>query len=94
MTQRMIGLAGAAAALLTFTIVTPSLAWGPWIDPYEDRLDRAENRYDERHDNGRRDRIEDRADRTEDRLDRNGVELGHAFDRHERKSWRRIVTPE
>jgi hypothetical protein len=80
MTQRMIGLAGAAAALLTFTIVTPSLAWGPWIDPYEDRLDRAENRYDERHDNGRRDRID--------------VELGHAFDRHERKSWRRIVTPE
>lgn len=50
---------------------------GHWVlntracpDLVEDRLDRRENRRDERYDHGRRDRREDVRDRREDRRDR------------------------
>lgn len=88
---KKLSLTGAAVAILTLSTVTASQARDPGLDGVENRIDRAENRIDERTDNGRRDRIEDRLDRAEDRLDRHDIEFDHRFDRHERRSWRRIV---
>jgi hypothetical protein len=92
MERRAVGLAGAAAVLMALTVTTPALAWNDWLDQKEDKLDRAENRYDERHDNSRRDVLEDRADRVEDRLDKAGYDNKSALDRHERRRWRAIAT--
>jgi hypothetical protein len=93
MRLKMVSRVGAAAAILILTSVTASQARDPGLDGVENRIDRAENRIDERTDNGRRDRIEDRLDRVEDRLDYREIEFDHAFDRHERRSWRRIALP-
>lgn len=61
-----------------------------FLDRLEDRIDRRENIIDERVDHGRRDVIEDRFDRLEDRRDRAGHDGPSWFDRHERRTWRRI----
>lgn len=82
-------------ALLTVlaaaAITLPAMA-GP-LDRVEDRIDRAEGRIDRQTDDGRLDRIEDRIDAAEGRLDRAGVEGPRRVDRHERRTWRRIVNP-
>jgi hypothetical protein len=88
MKSKTTGIAGAAAVLMVLSVTPPALAWGPWFDLRENRVDRAENRRDERHDYSRRDVLEDRADRVEDRLDRADIEPPGAFDRHERRRWR------
>ena len=58
-------------------------------DQIEDRLDRLENRRDERVDHGRRDRLEDHVDRWEDRRDRLGKPTPNILDRLEHRSWKR-----
>lgn len=89
MTPRSLGLAGAAAALFTLITVTPTLAWTPWLDAAEDRIDRAESIKDRQTDNSRLDVLEDRADRIESRRDKRGFDNAGLFDRHERRSWKR-----
>ncbi|NNE87872.1 MAG: hypothetical protein HKN27_07325 [Silicimonas sp.] len=86
--------------LLTTTIIAaiattaaPTLAEaGPRdrLDRIEDRIDRRENVIDRQTNNGPLDRIEDVADRIEDRRDRQGFDGPSRFDRHERRSWRRL----
>lgn len=58
-------------------------------DRVEDRIDRAENRADERVTYGPRDRIEDVIDRWEDRRDRLNLPRPRWINVHERRSWRR-----
>ncbi|MFV2052226.1 hypothetical protein [Aliiroseovarius sp. YM-037] len=77
-------------AALAGTVSTASVAvaetGGRW-DRIEDRIDRRENRIDERVTHGRRDRIEDVVDRWEDRRDRAGLPTPGRINRHERRSW-------
>ncbi len=58
-------------------------------DRIEDRIDRAENRIDERVTWGPRDRIEDVIDRWEDRRDYRNLPRPRWINRHERRSWHR-----
>ena len=60
------------------------------LDRLEDRIDRRENIVDRRTNNGPRDRLEDIVDRREDIRDRRGFDGPSRFDRHERRSWRRL----
>ena len=81
----------ATTALVLIGVALPVTA-GPrnhaW-DRIEDRLDRLENRRDERVDHGPRDRLEDRIDRWEDRRDRNGKPTPRFINRWEHRSWKR-----
>mgnify|MGYP001828918018 CR=1 FL=1 len=61
------------------------------LDRIEDRIDRRESRIDERVDLGPRDVIEDRIDRRESLRDRRGIEGSLRVDRHERRSWWRLL---
>ncbi len=83
-----------AAALVSTVPMTASAAgWGDRadrLDRIEDRIDRRESRIDEAYDRGPRDVIEDRIDRIESVRDRRGYDGPSPFDRHERRSWRRI----
>lgn len=77
-------------AALAGTVSTAGVAvaenGGRW-DRIEDRIDRRENRLDERVTHGPRDRIEDVVDRWEDRRDRAGKPVPRRINRHERRSW-------
>ena len=87
--QGLMGRAVAVAAVVM--LASPVLAQGGRVDRIEDRIDQAENAIDESVDNGWRDVAEDRVDAREDQADANGVEKYNAIDRHERRTWRRIV---
>lgn len=85
----MMGRAVAVAAVVM--LASPVLAKGERVDAVEDRIDRAENRIDQKVDRGRRDVVEDRVDALEDKADDKGIERYGAIDRHERRTWRRIL---
>jgi hypothetical protein len=89
MIEGLIGRAVAVAAVVM--LASPALAWSDRVDAVEDRIDRAENARDEVMDRGRWDVAEDRADALEDQFDDQGYEISNRIDRHERRSWRRIV---
>jgi hypothetical protein len=88
----MQGLMGRAVVVAAVVMLgSPVLAWGDRVDAVEDRIDRAENARDEAVDKGRWDLAEDKVDALEDRGDDAGYEISNRIDRHERRSWRRIV---
>ena len=79
-------------AALAATSISTGAEAGPRdrLDRLEDRIDRRESYIDEQVDYGPRDVIEDRFDRIESRRDRLGYDGPSRFDRHERRSWRRL----
>jgi hypothetical protein len=88
----MQGLLGRAVAMAAVVMLaSPGLAKDGKIDRIEDRIDRAENAIDERVDRGRWDVVEDKVDTREDNADAKGIEKYNAIDRHERRTWRRIL---
>lgn len=88
----MQGLMGRAVAVAAVVILaSPVLAQGGRVDRLEDKIDQAENAIDESVDKGWRDVAEDKVDSAEDKADANGVEKYNALDRHERRTWRRIL---
>lgn len=89
MMQGLMGRAVAVAAVVL--LAAPVMAQGSRVDNLEDRIDMAENVRDEAVDRGWRDVAEDRIDAREDQADANGVEKYNAIDRHERRTWRRIL---
>ncbi|HEY6919745.1 MAG TPA: hypothetical protein VI412_10810 [Tabrizicola sp.] len=89
MLQGLMGRAVAVAAVVM--LAAPVLAQGGKVDRLEDRIDRAENAIDESVDRGWRDVAEDKIDAREDQADANGVERYNSIDRHERRTWRRIL---
>ena len=89
MLQGLMGRAVAVAAVVM--LAAPVLAQGGKVDGLEDRIDRAENAIDESVDRGWRDVAEDKIDAREDQADANGVERYNSIDRHERRTWRRIL---
>jgi acyl-coenzyme A synthetase/AMP-(fatty) acid ligase len=89
MLQGLVGRAVAMAAVVM--LASPVMANDGRVDNLEDRIDRAENAIDESVDRGWRDVAEDRVDAREDQADANGVEKYNAIDRHERRTWRRIL---
>jgi hypothetical protein len=89
MMQGLMGRAVAVAAVVM--LAAPVLAKDGRVDNLEDRIDHAENARDEAVDRGWRDVAEDKVDAREDQADANGVEKVNAIDRHERRTWRRIL---
>lgn len=89
MLQGLMGRAVAVAAVVM--LAAPVWAKDGRVDNLEDRIDRAENAIDESVDRGWRDLAEDKVDVREDQADANGVEKYNAIDRHERRTWRRIL---
>jgi hypothetical protein len=89
MLQGLMGRAVAVAAVVM--LAAPVMAKDGRVDKIEDRIDRAENAIDESVDRGWRDVAEDKVDAREDQADANGVEKYNAIDRHERRTWRRIL---
>lgn len=89
MLQGLMGRAVAVAAVVM--LASPVLAQGGRVDRLEDRIDEAENAIDESVDRGWRDVAEDKVDAREDQADGKGVEKINAIDRHERRTWRRIL---
>jgi gas vesicle protein len=89
MMQGLMGRAVAAAAVVM--LASPVLAKDGRVDKVEDRIDRAENAIDESVDRGWRDVAEDKADGLEDKFDDQGYEVNSRIDRHERRTWRRIL---
>lgn len=88
----MQGLMGRAVAVATVVMLaSPVLAKDGRVDALEDRIDRAENARDEAVDRGWRDVAEDKVDAREDQADDAGIEKYNAIDRHERRTWRRIL---
>ncbi|WP_295078716.1 hypothetical protein [Tabrizicola sp.] len=87
--QGLMGRAVAVAAVVM--LASPVMAKGERVDAVEDRIDRAENVRDEAVDRGRLDLAEDRADTLEDQFDDQGYEISNRVDRHERRTWRRIL---
>lgn len=87
--QGLMGRAVAVAAVVM--LASPVMAKGERVDAVEDRIDRAENVRDEAVDRGRLDLAEDRADTLEDQFDDHGYEISNRVDRHERRTWRRIL---
>ncbi|MES2543207.1 MAG: hypothetical protein V4720_15190 [Pseudomonadota bacterium] len=87
--QGLMGRAVAVAAVVM--LASPVMAKGERVDAVEDRIDRAENVRDEAVDRGRLDLAEDRADTLEDQFDDQGYEISNRIDRHERRTWRRIL---
>jgi hypothetical protein len=86
------GQMGRAVAVLTVLLMAaPALAKDGRVDAVEDRIDRAENTRDESVDRGRWDVAEDKADVLEDKFDDQGIEANNRIDRHERRTWRRIL---
>ncbi len=86
------GLMGCAVAVAAVVMLgSPVLAKGDRVDAVEDQIDRAENRIDQKVDRGPRDLAEDRLDALEDQADDRGIETYNAIDRHERRTWRRIL---
>ena len=86
------GLTGRAVAVAAAVMLAgPVLAKGERLDAVEDRIDRAENAIDESRDRGWRDVAEDRVDALEDKADDTGRDRYDAIDRHERRTWRRIL---
>jgi len=81
-------LATTALVLIGMTLPAAAGSNHPKWDRIEDRIDRLENRRDERVNHGPRDRIEDRLDRWEDRRDRNGKPVPKFMHRWERHSWK------
>jgi hypothetical protein len=91
MVKRPMGRMFAVAAVVVLAGGTPSLAKDGRVDKVEDRIDRAENQIDKAVDKGRWDVAEDNADVLEDKFDDQGYEIVNRIDRHERRSWRRIL---
>ena len=89
MMQGLMGRAVAVAAVVM--LASPVLAKDGRVDKVEDRIDRAENAIDEGVDRGRWDVAEDKADALEDQFDAQGYEVKNPIDRHERRTWRRIL---
>lgn len=89
MMQGLMGRAVAVAAVVM--LASPVLAKDGRVDRIEDRIDRAENAIDESVDKGWRDVAEDRVDAAEDKADDKDIEKYNAIDRHERRTWRRIL---
>ncbi len=89
MMQKLMGQAVAVAAVVM--LASPVMAKDGPLDELEDRIDRAENAIDEGVDRGWRDVAEDNVDAREDQADANGIEKYNAIDRHERRTWRRIL---
>jgi 3-hydroxyacyl-CoA dehydrogenase len=89
MIEGLMGRAVAVAAVVM--LASPVLAKDGRLDAVEDRIDRAENAVDESVDRGWRDVAEDRADALEDKFDDQGHEVSNPIDRHERRTWRRIL---
>ena len=87
----MQGLVGRAVVVAAVMLASPVLAKDGRIDLWEDKIDLAENAIDESTDNGWRDVAEDKVDAREDQADANGIEKYNAIDRHERRTWRRIL---
>lgn len=88
----MQGLMGRAVAVAAVVMMaSPVMAKGERVDAVEDRIDRAENFRDEAVDRGRLDLAEDRADTLEDQFDDQRYEISNRVDRHERRTWRRIL---
>lgn len=88
----MQGLTGRAVVMAAVVMLgSPAMAKGERVDAVEDRIDRAENVRDEAVDKGRWDLAEDKADALEDKGDDAGHEISNRIDRHERRTWRRIV---
>jgi predicted molibdopterin-dependent oxidoreductase YjgC len=88
----MQGLMGRAVAVATVVLMaSPALAKDGRWDKVEDRIDRAENVIDTAVDRGRWDVAEDKADALEDKFDDAGYEVNNPIDRHERRTWRRIL---
>ncbi len=88
----MQGLMGRAVAVATVVMLaSPVMAQGGRVDRLEDKIDQAENAIDESVDKSWRDVAEDKVDSAEDKADANGVEKYNALDRHERRTWRRIL---
>jgi hypothetical protein len=86
------GLMGRAVAVAAVVMLTsPVLAKDGRLDQLEDRIDRVENAIDEGVDKGRWDVAEDRGDALEDQFDDAGYEVNNRIDRHERRTWRRIL---
>lgn len=81
----------AVAVAAVVMLASPVLAKDGRVDRVEDRIDRAENAIDESVDRGWRDVAEDKVDAREDHADAKGVEKYNAIDRHERRTWRRIL---
>jgi len=80
----------AALAAMSIPATADAGAWRDRLDRMEDRVDRRESYIDEQVDYGPRDVIVDRFDRIESRRDRLGYDRPSRFDRHERRSWRRL----
>jgi hypothetical protein len=89
MLQGLMGRAVAVAAVVM--LASPVVAKDGRVDKLEDRIDLAENAIDESTDHGWRDVAEDKVDAREDQADANGVDKYNAIDRHERRTWRRIL---
>jgi gas vesicle protein len=89
MMQGLMGRAVAVAAVVM--LASPVMAKDGRVDKVEDRIDRAENAIDEGVDRGRWDVAEDKADALEDTFDDQGYEVNNPIDRHERRTWRRIL---
>jgi 3-hydroxyacyl-CoA dehydrogenase len=87
--QGLMGRAVAVAAVVM--LAAPVMAKDGRWDNLEDRIDQAENAIDESVDRGWRDMAEDKVDAREDQADANGIEKYNAIDRHERRTWRRIL---
>jgi hypothetical protein len=81
----------AVAVAAVVLLASPVLAKDGRVDRIEDRIDRAENILDESVDRGRRDVAEDKADALEDKFDDRGHEVNNRIDRHERRTWWRIL---
>lgn len=87
--QGLMGRAVAVAAVVM--LAAPVMAKGERVDAVEDRIDRAENVRDEAVEKGRWDLAEDKADAIEDKFDEQDYEISNRIDRHERRTWRRIL---
>ena len=81
MTRLLIAALVAAGAVTAAAPASAQLQHPHFWDRFEDRVDRAENRFDRRHTWGPRDRIEDRIDRREDRFDRRHDQVVTPIDR-------------